>query len=154
MFSLDKSNFRIKLLHAFPSKALETLQINIHVTKSLFCQFLQKNVKNALNVSESTSNSSTSTSSYDSNTRPTSPSSLGRNSPSVITLDSPSPPPAPASFAQPSSTTGYLDPPAAHSNSSSSYASYFNNGPAPSLPILELDSDSSGSHHSRNQGYN
>ncbi|XP_065342228.1 E3 SUMO-protein ligase PIAS2 isoform X2 [Cloeon dipterum] len=91
--------------------------------------------------------SSSSSSSEDSpNPRPTSRSSLGCLTPSIITLDSPSPPPAPPSFAAPSSrsvdqfmaTPPYLP-------------NYFNPSAMAtvSMPILELDSDSSGSHNSR-----
>ncbi|XP_059474591.1 E3 SUMO-protein ligase PIAS2 isoform X2 [Neocloeon triangulifer] len=109
-----------------------------------------KKMHNRIQAPESSSSSSNS--SFDSNTRPTSPSSVGRQSPSVITLDSPSPPPS-NPFTQPSSTTGHLDPPPAHSNNFMQM--YYNSmSTAPSLPILDLDSDSSGSHTSRNQNYN
>ncbi|XP_059474108.1 uncharacterized protein LOC132195861 isoform X2 [Neocloeon triangulifer] len=93
--------------------------------------------------------SSSSNRSFDSNARPTSPSSVGRQSPSVITLESPSPSPS-IPFLQPSSTTGHLDPPPAHSNNFRQM--YYNSmSTAPSLPILDLDF--SVSHTWRNQNF-
>lgn len=129
-------------------------------------------VPDPASVSSSSSNSSRSSSSSassasGSNIRPGSVNSVG-HSPNVITLDSPSPPATPAVAHMTNSLSTHMSssvvPPPAHSNSSSSsylhgmnhsaMNSYYSLSSLPSLPILDLDSDSSsGSNNLRNSNY-
>lgn len=125
-------------------------------------------VTDPASVSSSSSSSSRSSSSSASSGSNLRPGSVNSNSPNVITLDSPSPPVTPAiahsgnSLSTPLSTS--VVPPPAHSNSSSSsylhgmnhnaMHSLYSMSSLPSLPILDLDSDSSsGSNNLRGSGY-
>jgi hypothetical protein len=128
---------------------------------------VKHNYSDAASVSSSCSGSSRSSSSSvssasGSHVRPSSVNSLV-HSPNVITLDSPSPPPSTAT----NLTAAQVNtvPPPAHSNSSSPFLAHLSHqnstmhpyssiSSLPSLPILDIDSDSSSSsHNQRTSGY-